>query len=375
MPYRNPQRNVSIGNFPEARIMDYLRVIKVPIHPTTLILVAIVAPIATFLVWGFFNSPAGPIAFIGLLFLQFWIFNYCFSLIERIANGIFEPPVLDNDMLSPFEARPWVQVGLIVGGVVACWRIGGKAGAALGVLLVLWIPVSIAILGFGERARETLNPLTVVRLVRGLGPHYLVMLGTMAGGAALLVALVAFAPPTFVSVTLVLLYEIAFSAVIGGAMYVRRGKIGYEAARSPEKAAARAEAERDERRVRMLDDVFTNVRAGKHVDATAPLAQWLRDAEADQAVRDSYHVTEKVLSWGNPAALNTIGSTLIRHLLRFGRPDAALAVFERLRGQSPAFTMDSAPDLRTLAEFAESSGRDELAASMRLETPVFHPPR
>jgi hypothetical protein len=37
--------------------------------------------------------------------------------------------------------------------------------------------------------------------------------------------------------------------------------------------------------------------------------------------------------------------------------------------------MDSAADLRTLAEYAESVGRDELAASMRLETPVFQPPR
>jgi hypothetical protein len=37
--------------------------------------------------------------------------------------------------------------------------------------------------------------------------------------------------------------------------------------------------------------------------------------------------------------------------------------------------MDSAGDLRTLAEYADSEGRDELAASMRLETPVFQPPR
>jgi hypothetical protein len=355
--------------------MDYLRVIKVPIHPTTLILVGIVAPIGTFLVWGLLNTPAGAIAAIGLLFLQFWIFNYCFALIERIANGVFDPPVLDNDMLSPFETRPWIQVALIVGGGVACWRLGGAAGTLLGVVLVLWIPVSIAILGYGERAREVLNPLTVYRLVRGLGPHYLVMLATMAGGAGLVIALLVLAPPTFVSVTLVLLYEIAFAAVIGGAMYVRRQKIGYEATRSPERMAARAETERDKERAKMLDDVFTNVRAGKHVDATAPLAGWLRDADAEQAIRDSYHVAEKALSWGNAAALNTIGSTLIRHLLRFGRPDAALAVFERLRGKTANFTMDSAADLRTLAEYADSLGRDDLAASMRLETPVFQPPQ
>jgi hypothetical protein len=37
--------------------------------------------------------------------------------------------------------------------------------------------------------------------------------------------------------------------------------------------------------------------------------------------------------------------------------------------------MDSADDLRSLAEYAESHGEDELAGSMRLETPVYQPRR
>jgi hypothetical protein len=112
---------------------------------------------------------------------------------------------------------------------------------------------------------------------------------------------------------------------------------------------------------------------GKHVDATAPLASWLRDTDAEHVSKDSYYVAEQALRWESPLALNTIGSTLIRHLMRYGRPDAALAVFEILRTRAPNFTMDSAADLRTLAEFAESQGREELAVSMRLETPVIHP--
>ena len=61
--------------------------------------------------------------------------------------------------------------------------------------------------------------------------------------------------------------------------------------------------------------------------------------------------------------------------MRYGRPDAALAVFEILRTKAPNFTMDSVTDLRTLAEFAETEGREELARTMRLETPVIHPQR
>ena len=125
----------------------------------------------------------------------------------------------------------------------------------------------------------------------------------------------------------------------------------------------------------MIDDVFQLVRIGKHVDATAPLANWLRDTDPEHVSKDSYHVAEQALRWEFPAALNPIGSTLIRHLMRFGRPDAALAVFEILRKGAPNFTMDSASDLRTLAEYADSIGRESLAQSMRLETPIFHPER
>jgi pentatricopeptide repeat protein len=172
-----------------------------------------------------------------------------------------------------------------------------------------------------------------------------------------------------------LLLEIEFFALIGGALYMRRRQLGYEAAISPERTAAREEAERVKLRARMLDDVFQQARIGKHVDSTRPLADWLRDADGEYATRDALFVAEQSARWGIDAALNPIGSTLIRHLLRAGRPDSALAVFKLLRGQSRVFTMDSADDLRVLAEFAESQGDAELASSMRLETPIFHPRR
>jgi hypothetical protein len=131
--------------------------------------------------------------------------------------------------------------------------------------------------------------------------------------------------------------------------------------------------ERIKERAKMVDDVFQLVRIGKHVDATAPLARWLNDTDPEHISKDAYHVAEQALLWESLAALNTLGSTLIRHLMRYGRPDAALAVFEILRKRAPNFTMDSVTDLRTLAEFAESNGREALAQSIRLETPVIHP--
>jgi pentatricopeptide repeat protein len=170
-----------------------------------------------------------------------------------------------------------------------------------------------------------------------------------------------------------LICEISFFSLIGGCLFLRRRQIGIEPSRSPERTAAREEAERVRVRARMLDDVFQLVRIGKHIEATRPLAQWMSSLDGTIAARDAQYVVAQALGWDSVNGLNTLGSTLIRHLLRAGRPDTALLIFEKLRQRSPALTLDSPDDLRSLADYAQSAGRAELATSMRLETPIFRP--
>lgn len=347
--------------------MDYLRVLLVPFHMTTLILVVVFS-----LLFSVFDS-AGMFGIVGTLLLQIWILKYCYVLIEHLAEGAAEPPVMSTDMLSPFETRPWVQLFLIILGTTGCLAIGGVMGAVLGVFLLALLPASIAILGFGERFFEAVNPRTLFRVIRGLGPLYIAILAAMVVYAAISYFVVTTGIWRILVHAIHLLCELSFFSIIGGCMFLRRQQLGYEPSQSPERTAQKEESERIKLRARMVDDVFQLARVGRQVDATVPLANWLRDLDGEHACRDAYYVAEQMLRWDNHTAVNTIGSTLIRHLLRFGRPDAALAVFERLRAKNAKFTMDSAPDLRTLADFAESTGREDLAASMRLETPIFHP--
>jgi hypothetical protein len=231
----------------------------------------------------------------------------------------------------------------------------------------------VAILGFGERPWEAVNPLTWYRVIRGLGPFYALLLLALAFCALVAFALLRLDLWTLVAASIAIWCEVAYFSLVGAALFLRRRQLGFEPSRSPERAAARVEAERLKERAKMVDDVFQLVRIGKHVDATAPLARWLNDTEPEHVTKDAYYVAEQALRWESPLALNTLGSTLIRHLMRYGRPDAALAVFEILRTRAPNFTMDSVNDLRTLAEFAESTGRESLAQAMRLETPVINP--
>jgi hypothetical protein len=348
-------------------IMDYLRVLQVPFQPTNLFMAGIFAILVTLCM------KAGFYGLFVALFLQIWVFKYCFALIEHLADGASEPPVMDTDMLSPMEVRPWIQGALLFWGFVLCRQVGGNAGITLGVAMLALFPATVAILGFGERPWQAVNPLIWFRVIRGLGPYYVLLLLALVvcgGVAALLNRLNLW---LVMEAFIALWCEVAFFCLVGASLFVRRKQLGFEPSRSPERAAARAEAERLKERAKMVDDVFQAVRIGKHVDATAPLAKWLRDTEPEHVSKDAHHVAEQALKWETPAALNTLGSTLIRHLMRYGRPDAALSIFEILRKGSSNFTMDSPDDLRTLAEFADSTGREALAQTMRLETPVFHP--
>ena len=347
--------------------MDHLRVLLVPFHPTSLILIAVAAVLLSF-----FGS-AGMYGMLGTLILQIWVVKYGYALVEHIADGATEPPVMSLEMLSPSEIRPWLQVGLIALGMLVCKAIGGDAGVVLGIILLALLPASMAVLGLGEAYHQAVNPLMLLRVVRGLGPYYIAILVSIPLYLGLLFVLATLGIWNLLWYAAALACEISFFALIGGCLYLRRHEIGLEPSRSPERAAAREEREREQVRARMVDDVFQQVRIGKHVEASRPLAKWLSALDGETAARDARHITGQILGWGSDAALNTLGSTLVRHLLRAGRPDAALATFEKLRQHAPAVTLDSADDLRALAEYADGIGRAELATSLRLETPVYRP--
>ena len=347
--------------------MDHLKVLLVPFHVTSLILIGVFSILFTVFYAG------GMLGIYAIVIMQSWVLKYGYVLIEHIADGAVEPPVMSTEMLSPFEARPWVQLGIAISGGVLCWKIGGAAGLVLGAVLLALLPASIAVLGVGEPFYQAVNPVMLWRLVRGLGPYYLLILVSIPVYIGILLLLWQLHAWHLALQAAALTCEISFFSLIGGCLYLRRHQLGHEPSRSPERTAAREEAERAKLRAQMLDEVFQQTRIGKHVEATRPLARWMSSLDGETATRDALFVAGQAAGWDGAGGLNTIGSTLIRHLLRAGRPDAALAVFERLRQRSPSLTLDSPDDLRVLIDFAESTGREELATSMRLETPVIRP--
>jgi hypothetical protein len=355
--------------------MDYLRVLLVPFRPTALLMVGVFTALITMLLHIVsFMQLMGLWGLIAAFMLNTWVLKYCFVMTEQVADGATEPPVMDADMVSPFETRPLTQTLVMMAGATLCWKLGGQQAWVIGTLFLLALPAQVALVAMGDNAFSALNPLAWVRVIRGLGPFYALLLASLVVFSGINLLAFRIFDSIAIRVAVFLLSEVGFFGFIGAGIWLRRRQLGFEPSRSPERTQAREEAARVKLRAKMMDQVFENARIGKHVDATAPLAHWLRDLDAGYAARDGLYVAEQALKWQLPLALNPIGSTLIRHLLRFGRPDAALAIYEMFRKRSPQFTMDSAADLRILAEYAEGVGKEELATSMRLETPVVHPP-
>jgi pentatricopeptide repeat protein len=330
--------------------------------------------VAIFAVLLAFCGSAGLYGIFAQLFMQIWVVKYCYVVLEHIADGAPEPPVMSTEMLSPFESRPWIQLGIVVAGVALCLAIPSPPlRIGVGVVLLALLPATVAVLGVGEPFYQAVNPLLLWRLIRGLGPYYLAILASLVVYVGLPLLMARLDVWSVVGHAVTLICEISFFALIGGCLFIRRRQIGYEPSRSPERTEAREESERVKLRARMMDDVFQQVRIGKHVEATRPLAKWLSSLDGATAARDAQYVASQAVGWDSVSGLNTLGSTLIRHLLRAGRPDAALSIFEKLRQRAPTLTLDSPDDLRSLADYAEGSGRTELATSMRLETPIARP--
>ena len=336
--------------------MDHLRVLLVPFHATSLLLVGIVLGAVHA-----FSTSAVCTACSAACWLQIWMFKYCYVLIEHIADGASEPPVMSTDMLSPFEIRPWVQLAIVIARRRGLQRDSAatRASRSAAVLLVL-LPASIAVLGVGEPFYQAVNPLTVVsadpraRTVLPAHPGVDARLSRRplrcSDRWACLEPRHARGRPALRDLVLQPHRRLRCTCAATSS--------AIEPSRSPERAAAREETERVKVRAHMLDDVFQQVRIGKHVEATRPLAQWLRDLDGEHCrARRAVHRGRAGHWLGHARGLehhrqHADPAPAARGPPRCGAARSSSACAQR----APTLTLDSADDLRTLAEYAEGAG-------------------
>ena len=96
-------------------ISDFVRYLLLPARPTVLILIAALS------LGLLLSEQVGLLGIALALMLSLWLFNYAYVLLEHVANGAREPPVLAVEMLNPVnEPRPLLQLLIVLAVYGAC---------------------------------------------------------------------------------------------------------------------------------------------------------------------------------------------------------------------------------------------------------------
>jgi hypothetical protein len=335
--------------------MDLFRSLSVPLYPASLIFVGLSALLLAFLEhFGFWGV-------IPAFFLVSWLFKYGYAMLEHVANGRFDAPVVSVDTLGPFEARPWVQTALAVCVYAAIRAIGGPGASVMVLASVLLLPASVAVLGTSSQLIDGFNPLALWRMLRGLGPYYLCVIAVIA--ALTMGAILAWRSPMWSMIRLALmeLSVLAAFSFIGGAVYARRVSLGFEPRSSPERTQAKAETERRRRLQHFLDELFQFVNARQSQRAVQLLGTWLAQTAPGDLADDSRTIVGTVLQWHAERGASVVLRSLIGNLATAGKLALAMETLHTVLAQQADFTLDSEASALELARHARAIGQPRFA--------------
>jgi hypothetical protein len=242
--------------------LNFVRYLFMPARPTVVLLVAV-------LTLGFLLALHGGLPGIVLaLLLLIWLFNYAYVLLEQIANGAREPPVLAIEMLNPVnEQRPLLQLAIVLA-VYGTLRLLAQflspvLAIALEILAGILLPASIGALGVGNSFLQAINPLALWQIMRSLHMAYasIVAVLLLYGLSLSLLASRALLP-WWLLIPAAQFACLSVFSLIGGSLYERREALGHEAVDTPERRAARAQLQLDRERARFMDTIYGEARGG-----------------------------------------------------------------------------------------------------------------
>jgi hypothetical protein len=313
------------------------------------------------------GHPANILLWLFVIWLMLvWLTNYALRLIDDAANGVRETSAASAEMLAdPYlDSRSWVHPLLAVAIVAAHllhpqWPVAPTLLAA-----ALLFPASIGACVMTGYARDALNPLTMLRVVRGIGPWYALLVVFVTLCVLLGLVLAHRLPPGALrAASLQLLLLIAYAA-IGGALYERRLELGFDPRISPERAAMRVAAERSARRQNLIDELHKDLRARAAPRAVASSRQWLGNAEPAELAGDVHAFLAAGRNWSELRDYPLLLQGLLPVLFELKQPTLACAVAEAGLAIAPGFTAATEADAVALVGYALDTGRRRAAAKL-----------
>jgi hypothetical protein len=221
------------------------------------------------------------------------------------------------------------------------------------VVAALFLPASVTLLAT-EGVLQAVNPLSWVRLIRGLGWLYVWVLLIVSGYAVGLTWLFhqdwwlpfEIAPTLFAVLSL-------FS-LLGGAVYERRHELDLETAVSPERTEERAQLQVLRASESLVTEAYGLMRVGSHVKAWELLNRWLESR--GNAAEDYRWLCARVASWNDHRFITRMTQEHVERLLALKRTGEALDVAAQRLGVDPAFRPKTAAATWAIAQLAARGG-------------------
>lgn len=349
---------------------QFLHYLLLPARPTVLVLIVALS-------LGLLVAPYGGLVGIVLaLLLLLWLCNYAYVLLEQIANGASEPPVLAVEMLNPLnEHRPLLQLAimLLVYGVLKllAWWLSPALAIALGVLAASALPASIGALGAGDSVLQAVNPLALWHIVRALGLAYAGMVAVVLLEALGLWQLEARSLlPRWLLVPTAQFAWLSVYALIGGALYERREALGHDAIDTPERRAERVRLARERERERFMDTIYGEARGGNLAAAWLSIEGEL--ARQQHAFEFYDWMLERLRGLDDPGLARRLAQHYVTRALT--RDNARVTrLVQRCLADDASFRPRSAAETLRVAELARLGGDRRTARAMLVDFPAHFP--
>jgi hypothetical protein len=346
-----------------------IRYLAIPLRTAPLLL------IGTFSVLLVLAAKAGIVGIpLGLIVLS-WFSKYSFVLMDHLADGVTEPPVLSIEMVNPLsEQRPMIlllmTLGLFYASDSASYWVGERGALALHVLIALILPAVVAVQGATGTVVQSLNPRRVIGLILRLRWDYVLILGFIAlvwlFGRLVIESSIGDALPLIVQIALLMYAWLAMFSLIGGVLYERRLDIGLDDVHTPESIDTSGDEQVPDERVRSreFDRIYAEWRGGAHANAwNTVLALVGKSSDQLSELRWLY---QRAAQWPDGRLADRLAREMLPRLLAKRSTGEALdLVRERLR-KDPRFRPAGSADLLTLVHLARTAG-DRATARLLLQ--------
>jgi len=293
------------------------------------------------------------------IILTSWFFKYAYVLFDHTVRGYDEPPTLDIDMVNPFnEQRPLAQVAILgliyIAAHFAYLHLGPAAATAIAVVAFLLLPASVAVLGLEGNVLKAANPVAWVRIVIGLGPMYLLVLGVIAAYSIVIVLLARWQVLLPLQIAIFMFCILSIFSTLAGALYERRHELGLETWASPERDKERDDARDLRQSENDVTAAYGKMRAGAHTESWQQLQDWLTKRSHDP--EDYRWLCGRVAVWGDPRYLTRLTQDYVERLLSLKRTGEALDLVAKRLAEDPAFRPKTAAATLQIARIATTGG-------------------